>query len=84
MSETGTVRLPIAVKREIEDTSKELGIPQSQVVMLSLKELKKKMFYERIAEDFLRLRSDQKASSEYDEEVSAWDATLTDEPGAKP
>jgi hypothetical protein len=78
MSETATVRMPLSVKKEIEEASRELGIPQSQVVSLSLKELKKKIFFQRVAEDFLRLRSDSEASKRYDKEFAESDTTLAD------
>ncbi len=80
MTEMGTVRMPMEVKREIEDASKELGIPQSQVVALSMKELKKKIFFQRVAEDFQRMRADSEASRSYDEEAATWDTTLADGP----
>jgi hypothetical protein len=35
-------------------------------------------FFEQMTEDFARLRADPVASTEYDAELAAWDATLLD------
>ncbi|MBU4175850.1 MAG: hypothetical protein KKB90_00430 [Actinobacteria bacterium] len=78
MSETATVRIPKSTKKELEETAKELGIPQSKVVSIALRELRRKEFFKRLAEDARNLRADPVASKEYDEEFKAWDVTLSD------
>lgn len=78
MGSTSTVRIPEATKRGLEEASAELGISQAKVVSVALKELRKKLFFKRVAEDFERLRADPVASREYDEEFAAWDVTLSD------
>ena len=74
MSETATVRIPLATKEELEETSRELGIPQSKVVSVALKQLRKKMFIQQLVDDFDRLRTDPEASRKYDEELAAWES----------
>lgn len=71
---SSTVRVPQATKRELERTSKELGIPQSKVVAVALKEFRRKMLLKAICDDFARLRADPEASKGYDEEVEAWES----------
>jgi antitoxin component of RelBE/YafQ-DinJ toxin-antitoxin module len=78
MGSTSTVRIPEATKRELEEAAEELGIPQAKVVSVALKELRKRLFFKRVAEDFERLRADPAASKEYDKELAAWDVTLSD------
>lgn len=73
MGETATVRVAQATKRELEKASKELGIPQAKVISVALKELRKKMFLNRLADDFARLRKNEQASKEYDEEARDWE-----------
>ena len=71
--DTATVRVTKTTKGELERTSKELGIPQSKVVSVALKELRKKILLNAICADFVRLRADKEASREYDKEVAAWE-----------
>lgn len=72
--DTSTVRVPRSTKEELEETSRELGIPQSKVVSVALKEFRKRLFLQQLAADFELLRADPEASKEYDDEFAAWES----------
>lgn len=73
-----TVHLSEDANRNLNELSEELNLSKTKVVARALKELRRKALIDAICEDFQRLRSDPVASKEYDEEVKAWDVTLSD------
>lgn len=73
-----TVHLSEDANRNLNELSEELNLSKTKVVARALKELRRKALVDAICEDFQCLRSDPVASKEYDEEVKAWDVTLSD------
>lgn len=75
---TAVVRVPDSTKSAIKEIAQKTGTTQANVVSEAVSELRRKMILEAGNEAYARLRADAKASKEFDEEIKAWDATLTD------
>jgi len=76
MGKTTTVRVSNSTKSALEEIAKRTGRSQSRVISDVVEAERRRMILEAISEDFARLRADEKASKEYDEEFEIWETAF--------
>ena len=76
MGKTTTVRVSNSTKSVLEEIARKTGRSQSRVISDAVEEERRRMILEVISEDFARLRADEKASKEYDEEFEVWETAF--------
>ena len=76
MGKTTTVRVSNITKSILEEIAQNTGRSQSRVISDAVEAERRRMILEAISEDFARLRTDEKASKEYDEEFEVWETAF--------
>jgi hypothetical protein len=76
---TVTIRVPLQTHRRIVRLAEKRGEKNlGAVVDEATRRLEDEEFWAEVNAGYARLRADPVASAEFDAEVAAWDATLTD------
>lgn len=75
---TYVVRLYPESREVLDYLSKELDESMAGIVHHSLEAYKKQIFFDKLEEDFVRLKQDSKEWDEYKKELEIWDSTLLD------
>ena len=75
---TTTIRVTPQVREKLAELSKAEGKTIGQLVQGLVAEHEKRQFFEGLAEDFRRLRSDPEAWAYYQNEIALWDTALMD------
>lgn len=78
MANSGLVRISIKAKETLETLAKKSGEPMLAVMDRAIEEYRRRVFLEETNRAYAKLRADEKASKEFDRELSEWDATLMD------
>lgn len=76
MGKTTTVRITNSTKSILEEIAQNTCRSQSRVISDAVEAERRRMILEAISEDFARLRADEKASKEYDEEFEVWETAF--------
>jgi len=85
MPNSSTVRISKKAKETLHELSSKSGDPMLYVLDRAIENYRRRIFLEEVNRAYGRLRSDEKASREFDSEITAWDTTLMDglEPSEK-
>lgn len=78
MANSSLVRISSKSKETLETLAKKSGEPMASVMDRAIEAYRRRMFLEETNRAYAKLRANPKESKEYDEEISAWDATLMD------
>jgi hypothetical protein len=72
------VRISGKAKETLEVLAKKSGESMLSVMDRAIEEYRRRLFLEETNRAYAKLRANKKASKEFDDEISAWDATLMD------
>jgi hypothetical protein len=83
---TTTIRIPADLRDRLTELAASEGVTTSALLARLVREHEERLadahdkqeFFEQLAEDFRRLRSDPEAWAEYQREIELWDSTLKD------
>ena len=78
MPNSSIVRISGKAKETLEELARRSGETMLDVIGKAIEEYRRRVFLEETNRAYAKLRADERASNEYDEEISAWDATLMD------
>ncbi|MBX3070494.1 MAG: ribbon-helix-helix protein, CopG family [Thermomicrobiales bacterium] len=78
MATTTTIRVTTDVREHLAKLARNEGKTTGQLIEDMIREHEKKVFFEGLAEDFRRLRSDPEKWALYQSEVALWDTALMD------
>jgi predicted DNA-binding protein len=78
MANSSIVRISSKAKEALEELSRKSGEPMLYVIDRAIEEYRRRVFLEETNIAYAKLRKDEKASKEYDQEMAAWDTTLMD------
>jgi hypothetical protein len=73
-----TIRVRKATHAALKSLAKANGRSMQALLEDLVQRYSREKFLDRVNEAYARLRSDPRASKDYDNEISAWDATLLD------
>ena len=73
-----TVRIAESSKSALEEIADKIGATQIEVLAEAIKEYRRKVILDAVNKSFARLRENEKARKEYEEELEDWDGTLAD------
>jgi len=76
MGKTTTVRVSNSTKSTLEEIAQKTGRSQSRVISDAVEAERRRMILEAGNEAYARLRADEKASKEYDEEFEVWETAF--------
>jgi predicted transcriptional regulator len=76
--ESTTVRITGSSKSALEEIADKIGATQIEVLAEAIEEYRRKVILDTVNESFARLRENEKARKEYEEELGDWDKTLAD------
>ncbi|MCG2795683.1 MAG: ribbon-helix-helix domain-containing protein [Actinomycetia bacterium] len=76
MGKTTTVRVSNSTKSILEEIAQKTGRSQSRVISDAVEAERRRMILEAGNEAYARLRADEKASKEYDEEFEVWETAF--------
>ena len=76
MGKTTTVRVSNSTKSTLEEIAQKTGRSQSRVISEVVEAERRRMILEAGNEAYARLRADEKASKEYDEEFEVWETAF--------
>lgn len=78
MANSGIVRISGKAKATLEVLAKKSGEPMLFIMDKAIEDYRRRVFLEETNLAYARLRAKEKASKEFDAELSAWDSTLMD------
>jgi len=78
MAASSIVRISKTAKEVLEALSHRSGEPMLNVLDKAIEEYRRRVFLKDVNQAYSRLRTDRRASEEFDSEIAAWDATLMD------
>ena len=78
MANSCIVRISNKSKETLETLAVKSGEPMVNVIDRAIEEYRRRVFLEEANRAYAILRADEKASKEFNDEISAWDATLMD------
>ena len=78
MPGTSIVRISNKAKQTLETLAEQSGETMSCVMDKAIEAYRRRTFLEQTNRAYARLRADEKASREFDQEIAAWDTTLMD------
>ena len=73
-----TIRVSEKTRDTVHDLARKVGVPMAEVVERAVEAYRRQCFVEAINTGYAELRADPEAWAAYQEELSAWDATLLD------
>ena len=73
-----TVRIAESSKSALEEIADKIGATQIEVLAEAIEEYRRKVILDAVNKSFARLRENEKARKEYEEEREDWDGTLAD------
>jgi predicted transcriptional regulator len=73
-----TVRIAESSKSALEEIADKIGATQIEVLAEAIEEYRRKVILDAVNKSFARLRENEKARKEYEEEQEDWDGTLAD------
>jgi predicted transcriptional regulator len=73
-----TIRVSEKTHRILQELAATIGAPMSDVVDQALELYRRQRMFAQANAAYAALRTDPIASAEWDAEIAAWDATLTD------
>ena len=73
-----TVRIAESSKSALEEIADKIGATQIEVLAEAIEEYRRKVILDAVNKSFARLRENEKARKEYEEELEDWDGTLAD------
>ena len=73
-----TIRVSEKTRATVHDLARKVGVPMAEVVERAIEQYRRQCFVEAINAGYAELRADPEAWAAYQEELSAWDATLLD------
>jgi predicted transcriptional regulator len=76
MGKTTTVRVSNSTKSTLEEIAQKTGRSQSRVISDAVEAERRRVILEAISDDFARLRADENASKDYDEEFEIWETAF--------
>ena len=76
--ESTNVRITGSSKSALEEIADKIGATQIEVLARAIEEYRRKVTLDTVNESFARLRENEKARKEYEEELGDWDKTLAD------
>lgn len=78
MANSSIVRISNKTKEIIEELAKKSGEPMLYVIDKAIEEYRRRLILEETNSAYTKLRENEKASKEYDQEIALYDATLMD------
>ena len=76
--ESHTIRINKPTLEIVRELASQAGTTMTAVVEAAVREYQRKKYWEEYNAGYAALKADPKAWAEYQEEIGAWDATLSD------
>lgn len=78
MSNSAIVRISGKATQTLRELARKSGEPMINVLDKAIEDYRRRVFLEETNIAYAKLRSDKKASAEFDREIAAWDGALMD------